>query len=64
MVSLGAHTGGKGADNGHDFLAATPGVTLAEGLRQKLEVAIAAGHLEPGSRLDEQEIAQRFRRSG
>jgi DNA-binding GntR family transcriptional regulator len=60
VVSLGAHNGGKGAENRRDSLAATPGVTLAEGLRQKLEVAIAAGHLEPGSRLDEQEIAQRF----
>jgi len=35
-------------------------MTLAESLRQKLEGAIAAGRLEPGSRLDEQEIAQRF----
>ena len=46
--------------NGHEILAPTPGITLAESLRQKLEGAIAAGHLEPGSRLDEQEIAQRF----
>ncbi len=60
MVDLGAHDEGKRAENGHDSLAATPGMTLAEGLRQKLEGAIAAGHLEPGSRLDEQEIAQRF----
>ncbi|KMO18082.1 transcriptional regulator [Methylobacterium indicum] len=37
-----------------------PGVTLAEGLRHRLEAAIAAGHLEPGSRLDEQEIALRY----
>ncbi len=51
---------GKRAKNGHSSLAQMPGVTLAESLRQKLEAAIAAGHLEPGSRLDEQEIAQRF----
>ena len=60
MAGLGAHIAGRSAENGHDFLVATPGVTLAESLRQKLEGAIAAGHLEPGSRLDEQEIAQRF----
>ena len=60
MEGLGAHNGGKPAENGHDTLATTPGVTLAESLRQKLEGAIAAGHLEPGSRLDEQEIAERF----
>ncbi|HWK46917.1 MAG TPA: GntR family transcriptional regulator [Stellaceae bacterium] len=35
-------------------------MTLAESLRQRLEEAIAAGRLEPGSRLDEQEIALRF----
>src|SRR6201981_3967375 len=60
MPNLGAHSEGKRAKNGHESLAASPGVTLAESLRQKLEGAIAAGHLEPGSRLDEQEIAQRF----
>jgi DNA-binding GntR family transcriptional regulator len=60
VVGLGAHNAGKSAENGHDFLIATPGVTLAESLRRKLEEAIAAGRLEPGSRLDEQEIAQRF----
>jgi len=60
MTGLGAHEGGNRAENGHDSLAAIPGVTLAESLRQKLEGAIAAGHIEPGSRLDEQEIAHRF----
>jgi DNA-binding GntR family transcriptional regulator len=60
MTGLGAHEGRNRAENGHDSLAAIPGVTLAESLRQKLEGAIAAGHIEPGSRLDEQEIAQRF----
>jgi DNA-binding GntR family transcriptional regulator len=60
MTGLGAHEEGNRAENGNDSLAAIPGVTLAESLRQKLEGAIAAGHIEPGSRLDEQEIAQRF----
>jgi len=57
---LGAPNVGKRAKNGQGSLAQIPGVTLAESLRQQLEGAIAAGHLEPGSRLDEQEIAQRF----
>ncbi|RXH02472.1 GntR family transcriptional regulator [Bradyrhizobium zhanjiangense] len=60
MADIGAHSGGRGVKNGHETLSASPGMTLAESLRQKLEGAIAAGHLEPGSRLDEQEIAQRF----
>ncbi len=60
MPDLGAHSEGKSIKNGHDTLAPSPGMTLAEHLRQKLEEAIAAGRLEPGSRLDEQEIAQRF----
>jgi DNA-binding GntR family transcriptional regulator len=60
VAGSGAHIEGKSTKNGHDSLAASPGITLAESLRQKLEEAIAAGRLEPGSRLDEQEIAQRF----
>lgn len=60
MAGSGAHIEGKSTKNGHASLAASPGITLAESLRQKLEEAIAAGRLEPGSRLDEQEIAQRF----
>ncbi|HVQ65928.1 MAG TPA: GntR family transcriptional regulator [Bradyrhizobium sp.] len=60
MTVLGAQNAGKRAKNGHGSVAQIPGVTLAESLRQQLEGAIAAGHLEPGSRLDEQEIAQRF----
>ncbi len=60
MADIGAHDGGKRVKNGHETLIASPGTTLAESLRQKLEGAIAAGHLMPGSRLDEQEIAQRF----
>ena len=39
---------------------AAPGVTLTESLRQQLEAAIAAGLLEPGARLDEQEIASQY----
>jgi DNA-binding GntR family transcriptional regulator len=60
VTMLSAPNVGKRAKNGQGSVAQIPGVTLAESLRQQLEGAIAAGHLEPGSRLDEQEIAQRF----
>jgi DNA-binding GntR family transcriptional regulator len=60
MTDTGAHNGGARAKIGGKPAAASSSVTLAESLREKLEGAIAAGHLEPGSRLDEQEIAQRF----
>jgi DNA-binding GntR family transcriptional regulator len=40
--------------------AAGPKVTLAERLRKELEQDIAAGRLVPGSRLDEQAVAERF----
>src|SRR6201988_2654936 len=60
MADIGAHNGGARAKNGIKSGVASANMTRAESLREKLEGAIAAGHLEPGSRLDEQEIAQRF----
>jgi DNA-binding GntR family transcriptional regulator len=60
VTDLSAQNDGKRAQNGHEALPLAPGVTLAERLRLKLEEAIASGRLAPGSRLDEQEIAQRF----
>ena len=60
VTDLSAQNDGKRAQNGHEALPLNPGVTLAERLRLKLEEAIASGRLAPGSRLDEQEIAQRF----
>ena len=60
MGRSGAHNEGGVAQNGVISLDQSAGLTLAESLRQQLEGAIAAGRLEPGSRLDEQEIAQRF----
>jgi DNA-binding GntR family transcriptional regulator len=60
VTDLSALNESKRAKNGHDALPSKPGVTLAESLCEKLEEAIAAGRLEPGSRLDEQEIARRF----
>jgi DNA-binding GntR family transcriptional regulator len=60
VTTFAASNVGKRAKNGRSSVTQIPGVTLAESLRQQLEGAIAAGHLEPGSRLDEQEVAQRF----
>ena len=40
-------------------LAVAAGETLAGALHKRLEAEIAAGRIEPGSRLDEQEIAER-----
>ncbi|MFE1599324.1 GntR family transcriptional regulator [Methylobacterium sp. ID0610] len=54
-----AQNGAIRIEEGRQPAAPVPGLTLAESLRQQLEAAIAAGHLEPGSRLDEQEIALR-----
>ncbi len=59
-MSVGAQEGARRLTEERQTLAVPPGATLAEGLRQHLETAIAAGHLEPGSRLDEQEVAVRF----
>ena len=41
-------------------LSAEQARTIATRIHNQLEAAIAAGHLQPGSRLDEQEIAARF----
>jgi DNA-binding GntR family transcriptional regulator len=40
--------------------SAPPGVTLADNVRRRLEAEISGGRLEPGARLDEQEVALRF----
>ncbi len=37
-----------------------PGETLADRIRRALEVDISSGRLEPGSKLDEQELAEQF----
>ncbi|MBP0493290.1 GntR family transcriptional regulator [Pararoseomonas indoligenes] len=41
-------------------LSVTGGETLASALRRRLEADIADGRLDPGTRLDEQDVAQRF----
>lgn len=40
--------------------SAAPGETLADRIRRALEADISSGRLEPGSKLDEQEIAEQF----
>lgn len=60
MNDFCAHEQAECAPNGQDLRAGPPGTTLAERLKKELEAAIASGRIEPGSRLDEQEIAQRF----
>ena len=40
--------------------AAGPSATRASAVHRQLEAEIAAGRIEPGVRLDEQEVAQRF----
>jgi DNA-binding GntR family transcriptional regulator len=45
---------------GQDSPVESTGGSLTETLRRRLEVEILDGQLEPGSRLDEQEVAQRF----
>lgn len=50
-----AEWSGNGRDEGEDGAS----TTLASTLHRRLEAEIAAGHIAPGSRLDEQEIAER-----
>lgn len=47
-------------ETGQEPPAAGLGDTLSSRLHRRLEAEIASGRLEPGSRLDEQEVAQRF----
>ena len=45
---------------GQFLLLLAEGETLANALHRQLEAEISDGRLDPGSRLDEQEVAQRF----
>ena len=49
--------------NGQSLPPQQAGETLASGIHRRLAVEIASGHLAPGSRLDEQEVALRFNAS-
>ena len=59
-MSVGAQSEADCIQTDQQMLPSRPGMTLTENLRLALEAAIAAGHLEPGARLDEQEIALRY----
>lgn len=60
MQDVCAHEAGSCPPNDQETRTGTPGATLADRIRKELETAISAGRIEPGSRLDEQEIADRF----
>ncbi|SHI37429.1 transcriptional regulator, GntR family [Roseomonas rosea] len=60
MTSSSAQGAGFSTGFEQAALPLAEGDTLASALHRRLEAEIADGALEPGSRLDEQEIAQRF----
>ncbi|WP_458097914.1 GntR family transcriptional regulator [Roseomonas sp. WA12] len=47
-------------ENVHGPLTPSEGETLASALHHRLKAEISQGRLDPGSRLDEQDVAQRF----
>lgn len=52
---------GEAADTGDDALGRGRGGTLSDDLRNTLEEMIVSGQLQPGERLDEAELAARFK---
>ena len=60
MTSSSAQEAGFSTGFEQSALPLAEGDTLASALHRRLEAEIADGVLDPGSRLDEQEIAQRF----
>ncbi|MBI0537985.1 GntR family transcriptional regulator [Roseomonas sp. KE2513] len=60
MSETEAHLQANASGTEQRPLLAAEGETLASALRRRLEAEIAEGRLDPGSRLDEQDIAQRF----
>ena len=60
MSAIEAQESSASLQNGQSALLLAEGDTLAAALHRRLEADIADGRLEPGSRLDEQEVAQRF----
>jgi DNA-binding GntR family transcriptional regulator len=59
MRVLEAHGAADGPANGQD-VTAEPAQTRASLVHRRLEAEIAEGRIEPGAKLDEQEIAERF----
>jgi DNA-binding GntR family transcriptional regulator len=60
MPASEAPHGGISAQNGHRPTLPDPALTLASTVHRQLEAEIAEGRIEPGARLDEQEVAARF----
>lgn len=60
MADDSAQRGGDCLQIDQNTRPATGPETFADRIRRDLEAAISSGRLEPGSRLDEQEIALRF----
>lgn len=60
MSDLGAQEGSTCLPIDQAGRSGAPGETLADRIRRALEADISSGRLEPGSKLDEQEIAEQF----
>lgn len=60
MAIIGAQEGSNCLPIDQSGRAPAAGETLADRIRRALEADISSGRLEPGSRLDEQEIAVQF----
>lgn len=60
MSDLGAQEGSTCLPIDQPGRSGVPGETLADRIRRALEADISSGRLEPGSKLDEQEIAEQF----
>lgn len=60
MTNLCAQTDSNCPTDTQKMAPPANGTTLADRIRRELETAISTGRIEPGSRLDEQEIALRF----
>lgn len=60
MSDLSAQEGSTCPPIDQSGRSAAPGETLADRIRRALEADISSGRLDPGSKLDEQEIAEQF----
>ncbi len=60
MPASEARHGGVSAQNGQRPALSDLALTLASTVHRQLEAEIAEGRIEPGTRLDEQEVAARF----
>ncbi len=61
MAIMSAQEGSSCLPLDQNGRSSVPGETLADRIRRALEADISSGRLEPGSKLDEQELAEQFR---